>query len=154
MVFERWASDARVTRYLTWRPHRDEDDTRDWLRHVERGWEGDGDHVAWIIETQPHGPVGAIGLTFEGHRVTTGYAIAHDFWGRGYATEATRAIVALAAGLDGVYRVWAFCDVDNHASARVLEKAGLIREGVFRRWVVHPSVSDEPRDAVVFVRPT
>jgi len=86
-------------------------------------------------------------------RVTTGYAIAPDHWGGGYATEATRAIVDLAAGLDGVYRVWAFCDVDNRASARVLEKAGLIREGVLQRWVVHPSVSDQPRGAVVFVRP-
>jgi ribosomal-protein-alanine N-acetyltransferase len=42
--------------------------------------------------------------------------------------------------------VWAVCDVDNLASARVLEKAGMGREGRLRRWVLHPNVSAAPRD--------
>jgi RimJ/RimL family protein N-acetyltransferase len=48
--------------------------------------------------------------------------------------------------------VWAVTDVDNHASARVLEKIGMQREGLLRRWLVHPSLSPEPRDCWCFAR--
>lgn len=48
-----------------------------------------------------------------------------------------------------VCRVWATCDVDNPASARVLEKAGFTFEGVLHRWNRH-NVSADPRDARVY----
>src|SRR5439155_20109245 len=41
------------------------------------------------------------------------------------------------------FRVWAVCETANLASARVLEKAGLEREGILRRWLVHPNVSTD-----------
>jgi len=40
--------------------------------------------------------------------------------------------------------------VENLASARVLEKAGMHREGMLRRWSVHPNVSPEPRDCLCY----
>ena len=43
-------------------------------------------------------------------------------------------------------RISAVCDVDNIGSARAMEKAGLVREGLLRRLMIHPNVSDEPRD--------
>jgi ribosomal-protein-alanine N-acetyltransferase len=48
--------------------------------------------------------------------------------------------------------VWAVCDVENVASARVLEKAGLLWEGTLRRYILHPNVSPEPRDAHLYAR--
>jgi ribosomal-protein-alanine N-acetyltransferase len=47
---------------------------------------------------------------------------------------------------ESVFRIGAVCDVENIGSARVMEKAGLVREGLSRRWLVHPNISDEPRD--------
>jgi len=72
------------------------------------------------------------------------------YWHHGYATEAGRAVIAWAADLPEVYRVWAVCDVENPASARVLEKLGMSREGVLRRWIIHPNISSEPRDCYVY----
>jgi len=46
----------------------------------------------------------------------------------------------------------AVCDVENIASARVMEKAGLSREGVLRRWLVHPNLGPEPRDCYGYAR--
>jgi RimJ/RimL family protein N-acetyltransferase len=40
--------------------------------------------------------------------------------------------------------------VENIASARVMEKAGMAREGLLRRYVVHPNISAEPRDAYLY----
>ena len=46
----------------------------------------------------------------------------------------------------------AVCDPDNAASVRVLEKVGMEREGVLRRWMLHPNVSETPRDCLSYAR--
>ena len=61
-------------------------------------------------------------------------------------TEALRAAVAGALAEPGMFRIDAVCDVDNPGSARVMEKVGLVREGLLRRWMVQPNVPDDPRD--------
>lgn len=61
-----------------------------------------------------------------------GYEVHHDYWGRGYATEAASAMVAWGFDELKVHRVSASCVADNHASARVLEKLGMRQEGCFR----------------------
>ena len=48
--------------------------------------------------------------------------------------------------LMAIWRLGAVCDIDNRASARVMEKAGMQREGILRRWMLHPNISAEPRD--------
>jgi len=68
--------------------------------------------------------VGCVGLdpaTDGGHEL--GYWIARKFWGRGLATEAARAALAVARAI-GWSRMNATHFVDNHASGRVLLKAG------------------------------
>ena len=65
-------------------------------------------------------------------------------------TEAVRAVVSWAISEREVYRVWAVCDVENPASARVMEKAGMQEEGILRRWTMHPNSSDEPRDCYCY----
>ena len=52
----------------------------------------------------------------------------------------------------GIWRLWSVCDVENAGSARVMEKAGLSREGLLRRWIIHPNLSDEPRDCFVLAK--
>jgi hypothetical protein len=48
--------------------------------------------------------------------------------------------------------VWAICDTANEASARMLEKVGMTRKGILRRWSLHPNVSAEPRDCYVYAK--
>ncbi len=67
-------------------------------------------------------------------------------------TEALRAVIDYAFRDPRVYRVWAVCDAENVASARVLEKAGMSFEGVLRRYGIHPNISPEPRDARCYAR--
>jgi len=69
-------------------------------------------------------------------RVEIGYGVAPDQRGKGYATEATNALVAWA-GEQGVRIVTAECLEDNVASVRVLEKTGFRRTshaGPMLRW--------------------
>ena len=61
-----------------------------------------------------------------------GYELAPDQWGRGYATEAARAIVAFGFTELRLHRISAWCIAENTASAHVLEKIGMWLEGRLR----------------------
>ena len=62
----------------------------------------------------------------------------------------TRAIVEWAFQQPTIYRVNATTDIENIASQRVLEKSGMVREGLLRKYIVHPNLSDIPRDSYMY----
>ena len=57
------------------------------------------------------------------------YLVSPEWWGKGIANEAVRKLLALGFGDLGLHRMWATCLPENPASARVLEKVGMRREG-------------------------
>lgn len=80
--------------------------------------------------------IGGVGLKLcDGENLTgeVGYALHPDYWGQGYALEAARMIVHAGFSELGLQRIIATCDQRNKASARVMEKLGMRREGVFRQ---------------------
>ncbi|MBA4375590.1 MAG: hypothetical protein C0401_05385 [Anaerolinea sp.] len=77
-----------------------------------------------------HELIGMIELRLDQHCADLGYVIAREYWGNGYATEITQSVVEWAVAQESIYRVWAICDIENLASARVLEKTGMQREGI------------------------
>lgn len=62
-----------------------------------------------------------------------GFGIDPEIWGRGYATEAAAAVISLGFSKLGLHRIFAYCDDENAASCRVLEKLGLRLEGHLRQ---------------------
>jgi RimJ/RimL family protein N-acetyltransferase len=149
-VFEAYAQDPEVARYMIWRPHRDIDETIAFLDRCQRAWQ-DGTAFPWTLWAKDDGRLaGMIEARLHGTSVDIGYVLRRSLWRRGLMTEAVRFVVAWALARPDVYRVWATCDVDNVASARLLESIGMTREGVLRRWLVHPNISDEPRDALCY----
>lgn len=151
-IYEEYASDPAVTRYLVFTPHESPDRAVTFIERCQASWVS-GEEFTWGITLKGDDRVvGALSVRPRGHMVELGYALARKQWGRGLMPEAVRAVVEWAAALEGVYRVWAFCDVDNPASARVLEKVGMTREGLLRRWGIHPNTGDTPRDCHVYSR--
>ena len=66
-----------------------------------------------------------------------GYWLGQEFWGRGIATTALRLLTAHAfRAHPELQRLWAVPYATNAASARVLEKAGYVREGTLRRSAI------------------
>jgi RimJ/RimL family protein N-acetyltransferase len=147
-VFDSYAQDEEVTRYLRWAPHGEPRETWEFLwRTVNAAADGSRQTWAITLRDDPGDTLrGMIELTMHDFKAEVGYVLARPFWGRGLMTEALRAVVEFAF-CRGLYRVWGVCDVDNTASARVMEKAGMRFEGVLRRFMLHPNVSNEPRDA-------
>ena len=149
-IFEGYARDTEVVRYLVWRPHKDVRETEQFLEKCAGGWAA-SEKFPWVITLKDGGGlVGMMELRLRGFKADVGYVLARRWWGQGFAAEALRPVVEWALAQTGVYRVWALCDVDNAASARVLEKVGMTREGRLRRNTLHPNVSDEPRDSYCY----
>jgi ribosomal-protein-alanine N-acetyltransferase len=79
--------------------------------------------------------IGNCGIRMESpgaHEAEIGYELAPEHWGRGYATEAARAIVRFGFSELHLHRISSWCVADNIASARVLEKLGFHAEGRLR----------------------
>lgn len=150
-VFAAYAQDPEVTRYLTWRPNRCVEETQAHAERCERDWDA-GHEFTWAIRLREGALIGALALRPAGTQASVGYVLARPHWGHGYMTEAVRAVVNWAFTRPDVHRVWAVCDVDNPASARVMAKAGMTCEGVLRRWSVHPNISETPRDTLCYSR--
>lgn len=149
-IFSRYAQDEAVTKYMTWHPHQSIEETRDYLRSCVEKWQR-GSGFPWAITLKESQElIGMVEIRIDGFMADIGYVLASDYWGRGYMPEAVKAVVDWGLAQDGIFRVWAICDVENSASARVMEKSGMQREGLLRRRALHPNLSDEPRDAYVY----
>jgi RimJ/RimL family protein N-acetyltransferase len=151
-IFSRYAQDLLVSRYMSWVPHRSIDDTREYLCRIA-GENEVGASAGYLILSRNDGELlGSVGGRIQGPTITFGYCVARDSWGRGIATEAAHAFVTEAIAQTNVWRVQAFCDVENRASARVLEKSSLVLEGTLRRYMVLPNLGEEPRDMLCFAK--
>lgn len=101
---------------------------------------------------------GSTGLAFETTtRASTGFVLAKDAWGAGFASEALAAVVNIAAAAN-VRRLYALCHVRHERSVRVLERCGFVREGILHGHTVFPNLGlPEPQDvycyAQIFDRP-
>ena len=75
----------------------------------------------------------SVGIGWGGRSAEIGYTFHPDHWGRGYATEAARALIRWLFTDFGVSRVHASLHPDNAPSARVLEACGMLYEGTTRQ---------------------
>ena len=126
-VFARFANDPNVTRYMAWPRHESVEQTREFLSFSTAHWD------AWpagpyLIDVRTTGLLlGSTGFTFlEPGVAETGYVLARDAWGHGYASEALSALLLLSRSL-GIQRLIAECHYEHRASQRVLEKCGFQR---------------------------
>ena len=134
-MYNNWASDPEVTRFLTWPVHTGVDVTRALLQAWIARYE-DGGSYNWAIELKETGSV--IGNISVVHTVEAleqaeiGYCMGKAFWGRGIMPEALRAVLDYLFDTAGFRRITARHDVNNPKSGRVMAKAGMLKEGILR----------------------
>ena len=149
-IFERYAGNPVVTRYMSWATHRTVADTYAFLAWSEADWERwpAGSYLIFLRESEDL-LLGGTGLSFRTPvSAVTGYVLAPDAWGQGFATESLRAMVELARQT-GVKRLEAVCHAEHRASAHVLEKCGFQCEGISHGHTEFPNISPEARADVL-----
>ncbi|PLR76245.1 GNAT family N-acetyltransferase [Bacillus sp. V3-13] len=131
-----YGSDEEVSKYVTWDTHRSLADTREFLDFVLQQYENK--KVApWGIEYKENkrliGTIDFVWWKPAHNSAEIGYVLAPQYWGKGIATEAAITIIQFGFTNMDLVRIQARCFVENKASARVMEKAGMSFEGVLRK---------------------
>lgn len=134
-MFDRWANDERVTRYLTWDPHM----TVDITRYIVGMWCLDyskADYYQWAIEFEGEliGGISIVNYNDASKRAELGYCMGFDYWGKGIMTEAVKAVVDFLFTDVGCNRIEIVHLIENPASGRVAQKCGFTKEGVRREY--------------------
>lgn len=136
-MFENWANDADVTRYLTWPPH----GSVSVSQAVIAGWIADyekADTYQWMIvpKNAPCSPIGSISvvaLNTDIGKAEIGYCIGKAWWHQGIMAEALQAVINYLFDEVGMNRIEAHYDARNPRSGAVMRKCGMQYEGTLRQ---------------------
>jgi ribosomal-protein-alanine N-acetyltransferase len=152
LIAREYGHDPDVTRYLLFRHDQPDSAIEEFVGQCIGAWDKET-AFAWVIERRDNGELaGMIDARVDSYMVNVGYVLARKQWGKGFAAEALREIVRWSDEQSDIHRLWAVCAVENHASARVLEKAGLQRESYLPGHLVFPNLGPVPHDCLCYSR--
>ena len=127
-MFKNWASDIETLKYLPWGPYTDINETKRRIQNWVENYKYPGVYN-WAIYLKQQGEViGSISVEISNDKEETcevGYCIGKAFWGRGIMPEALRAVMHYLFYEVGYKKIIARHDVQNYASGRVMQKAGM-----------------------------
>ncbi len=134
-MYNNWASDENVTRYLTWHPHKSADETAELLKMWCDEYKN-SNYYNWVIELEGKiiGNVSAVRIDDNSEMAIIGYCMAKDFWNKGIMTEAVTAIVDFLYSEVGVNHIEISHAVKNPGSGRVAQKCGFTYEGTKKEF--------------------
>ncbi|MCW1916717.1 GNAT family N-acetyltransferase [Luteolibacter sp. GHJ8] len=150
-MFE-YGSDPEVARYADWPVRTSKDGMEEGILRRAQQWEAGTDYYWVITLPEEDRAIGGISCSLESDAAEIGFLLHRRHWGKGFATEAARAVLTTALSLSRVNKVWATCDTGNTASIRVLEKIGMKRDGILHASTIRPNLAPGiPRDAFSYV---
>ena len=145
-IFE-YGSDPAVAHYMDWPVCTHLGQIVESLRRRAIYWES-GEEYYWVITLREQDrAIGGISCYVRQDAAEIGFLLNRHYWRHGYTTEAAQAVVGWLLSDPAIREVWATCDSENRASARVLEKAGLSRQGLLEHGILRPNISNQPRPA-------
>lgn len=135
-VFE-YASETDITKFVIWYPHTSKFESLEFLNNIVEAYLNNKP-APWAIELKEENKViGSIGFNNfeeENSKAEIGFALSKNYWGKGIILEALLPIIDFGFSKLGLNRIEAYCMIENKASVRVMEKAGMIYEGTFREF--------------------
>ncbi len=130
-----YSCDREVTKYLTWDPHSDARYTMQYLSYILPKYKS-GEFHDWAVVFRENGKmIGTCGFTSFDYRHNSaeiGYVLNRDYWGKGIAAEAIRAVMRVGFFHLNLHRIEAKYMAGNTQSRRVMEKCGMRFEGMRR----------------------
>lgn len=102
------------------------------------------------LDGEPDDVLGILGFEVQGHQATMTIMFRRDYKARGAGREFSRMFVKWIFMHQSIWRVCAFCHVDNVPVQRVLERMGAEREGRLRMFHYFPNLSTVPQDVFMY----
>lgn len=139
--------DREVMRYMGFAVHNSVDQATQLIQayaHSPTRWQ------AVCLDGDPTDILGIVGVETQRHQVALTIVFRRDMKARGCGREFSKPFVQWIFTFPHIWRVWAFCHVDNVPVRRVLERMGAGLEGRLRRFEFFPNISEEPQDVFVY----
>ncbi len=135
LMFERWANDVDLTKYMRWVAHKDVSETERVISMWVDAYSSPK-YYHWAMVHKTDGLIGSFAafLREADDKAEIGYCIGRAYWGNGYVTEAAIAVNDYMFERVGVSRIEAYHSIHNPASGRVMSKAGLVKEGHAKQY--------------------
>lgn len=135
-MYNTWASDDEVTKYLTWPTHENLEVSKSVLKEWVDSYAKDN-YYQWAIVLNENGnePIGSISVVHmneEIDMVHIGYCIGKKWWHRGITSEALKAVMDFLFDVVNCNRIELRYDPRNVNSGKVMKKCGLKYEGTLR----------------------
>lgn len=105
-MFENWVNDERVTRYLTWEPHKSPEETKQLLELWCAAYEKPNTYN-WVMEYQGRaiGNISVVQINDRSEFAVLGYCMGCAYWNKGFMPEAAKAVIDFLFAEVGVNRV-------------------------------------------------
>ncbi len=124
-MFNNWASDQKVTKYISWNPHSTIDVTKqiinNWLEQYKNN-----ETLLWAIDinNKNNNPYGSIGISkiIDHNTIEIGYVLSRNYWHKGIITECLRMVIDYIFNNTSIDTIQAVCNINNIGSQKVLEK--------------------------------
>lgn len=150
-VFNNWTSDENTSKYVGWNTHTDVNQTLEYIKECIKEAENGGFH--WVVELKENneliGDISVIEINKKHSNCEIGYSYGSKYWGKGYATEALRAVIEYLLNECEIYLVEAKHQSLNPASGRVMEKAGMKKDAILRNRRIN-KITGQINDLVVY----
>lgn len=135
-IFE-YCSDPEVSKHTTWDAHKTIEDSKRLVDYAHSNYrKGMSEPYAIAFKSDPINMIGSVGWFWSSKAsksIEIAYALARPHWGKGIITEACRAAINQAIKENDIHRITSRCIAENLASAKVMEKLGMIYEGTQRQ---------------------
>jgi ribosomal-protein-alanine N-acetyltransferase len=135
-MFNNWASDNDICKYMRWTQHENKDETKSVLSRWIDSYSNKS-FYQWAVTLKGNDePIGAIGLFVVNEFDLcgdVGYCIGKKYWGQGIMSETLKAVLEFAFETIGFNRIETYHSVNNPASGKVMQKAGMTFEGLARQ---------------------
>lgn len=139
-MYNGWASDEKVSRHVSWKPHKNAEETRQLLTKWISEYEDNS--YNWVAELKStHELIGNISAIHVNRRHSIceiGYCYGSRYGNKGYGTECLKAVIDFFLNECEIHTVEAKYHSINPASGRVMEKAGMIKEAVLKERRYYP----------------
>lgn len=127
-MFQNWANDPQVTKYLTWPPHKELQVTKNIIKQWIQNYDAP-DYYQWMIvpkdSNAPIGSVSVVRYDSDSDTAEIGYCIGKKWWNQGFTTEALQAVIRYLFEKAKISSIEARHDINNPASGAVMRKCGM-----------------------------
>lgn len=152
-MFNNWANDEEVARYMRWNAHKTAEETKNVLLNRIAGYSSLSTYHWAIVQKNTDTPIGNIALITSSEYdmcAEVAYCLGRGYWNQGFITEALKTVIKFGLEEVNFNRIEAYHAVANFASGKVMRNAGMKYEGRMRKkYLSHLGFEDSDLYAIL-----